>query len=284
MQLDTKELKTITLLYVEDDEFVRQQTVVLFEKIFKKVFVAINGEDGFNIFSKNKDEIEIIITDINMPILNGLDMVKKINEMSINIPIIVTTAYTDSTNLLNAIDLNIDKYISKPVQIRELTLNIVNLVLKYRRSKNIEILAKGLVEKSNNDDKTTKKLQTELDIKTGQVNYYETIIDNFVFTFKTNKIGDIEDVSTKFYHFFNYTKDEILGKNVSFLKCDSCAGDSFQQLMLKAIHMKKTISSTHHTFITNENKRVNFDVTMTPNYGSDNLVNGYTFYLDLVLN
>ena len=282
MQIDTKALKTITILYVEDDDKIREQTLTLFDKLFKKVYVGIDGQNGLEKYIEKQNEIEIIVTDINMPNLNGLDMIKEINKLVTNIPIIVTTAHTDSEHLLNAIDLNVDKYIAKPLQIRDLTMNIVNLVLKYRRSNNIESLAKELVDKSHKDDKNTKILKTEIELSINRINYYETIIDNFVFTFKTDKMGIVKDVSTKFIQFFSYTKDEIIGKNINELKCDTCEGESFQKLMLKAIHTKKTISSTH-TLLTSEDDQVHFDITMTPTYGDDSLVSGYTFYLDLIL-
>ncbi|MEA2050177.1 MAG: response regulator [Campylobacterota bacterium] len=282
MKLNTKELKTISILYVEDDEVIMKQSLALFEKIFKKVYSATNGLDGIKIFEENQDSIDIVVTDINMPKLNGLDMVKKINEIVPSLPVILTTAYTDSKHLLNAIDLNVDKYISKPIQIRELTVSIVNLVAQYRKSKNLESLAKDLYLKTTNNDKKTKVLKSELDIKTAKVNYYETIIDNFVFSLKTDKMGNIEEVSNKFLNFFDYDKKDILSKNINNLRCDSCEDESFQKLMLKAIHTKKTILSTH-TFITNENIKVNFNVAMTPIYASSGLVESYTFYLDLVL-
>ncbi|MEA3290549.1 MAG: response regulator, partial [Campylobacterota bacterium] len=109
MTLDTKQLKTITLLYVEDDEAVMKQTKKLFDKIFKKVYTAQNGREGVNTFTEYQKEIEIIVTDINMPELNGIDMIKEINKYTLNIPVIVTTAHTDSEHLMNAIELNVDK-------------------------------------------------------------------------------------------------------------------------------------------------------------------------------
>lgn len=281
MNIDTKELKTITVLYVEDDQSIRTQTAKVFEKILKKVYVACDGEEGLKIFLKHQNDIEIIVTDINMPNMNGLEMIEQINKYTTNIPFIITTAHTDSEHLLNAIELNVDKYIPKPVQIRDLTAIIVNLVLKYRRSNNIEALAKNLVQKSSQDVQTNHEMQTTLDFQKKQIEYYQTIIDNFVFTFQTDKTGNIFSASTKFIDFFGYDKENINNMNINDLKCESCEGENFQQLMLKAIHTKRTIASTH-TFITNEGTKTVFDLTMTPNYGSDSLVNGYTFYLERV--
>ena len=281
MTFNTKELKTISILYVEDDELIRAQTFTLFEKLFKKVFMAYDGDDGLNIFKNNRNEIDIIVTDINMPKMNGLEMIKQINKLESSIPVIVTTAFTDPKFMINAIDNDVDKYITKPVQVKELTTSIVNLVFKYRKSNKLQKLAKELVIKSNHDDKRAHELNNILENKFKENEYYKTIIDNFVATFQTDKNGILIHVSTKFCRLFDYEKDEIIGKNINILKCESCMQESFQKMMLKAIHSKKTISSAH-TFMTNDNKQIVCDVTMTPKYGSDTLINGYSFYLDVV--
>ena len=280
MKLDTKELKNITVLYVEDNEMVRTQTEKILNKLFKHAFIAEDGVEGFEVYTKHKDEIDVIVTDINMPHLSGLDMIKKINKLHPSIATIVTTAHSDSENLLKAIDINIDKYITKPIQIKELTVSIVELVLKYRRINNMEELAKSLVQKTSQTDKENNELSTELEIVLKQNYYFKTIIDHLIVNFKTDKNGNITSFSTKFKNFFGYD-DSILGKNINILQCASCVQDSFQKLMLKAIHTKKTVIATY-TFRTNSNRTIEAEVTMTPSYGEDSLVNGYTFYLDII--
>jgi PAS domain S-box-containing protein len=281
MQLDTKKLKKISVLYVEDDESVREQTLGLFERIFKKVFVAQDGIEGLKKFKENIPQIDIIVTDINMPNMNGLEMVRDINRIVPNIPIIVTTAHTDSEHLINAIDLNVDKYISKPVQVRDLTVAIVELVAKYKRLHNIESLAKTLVQKNNEDIVENEELKVKLDHQEKMIEHYKMIIDSLVFTMETDKLGVIKSASKKLLTFFDYSQSELLGKNISQLKCTTCNGNSFQQLMLKSVHTKKTIVS-EHTLVTGNGQKVSFDVAMTPIYGRDSFVSGYTFYMDLI--
>lgn len=280
MKLDTKELKNITVLYVEDNEMVRTQTEKILKKLFKKVYIGEDGEEGYQLYIKHTDDIDVIVTDINMPNLNGLDMVEKINKLNKSIPTIVTTAHTDSNNLLHAIDMNIDKYITKPIQIKELTVSIVDLVVKYRRINNMEDLAKSLVQKTTQTDKENAQLSQIVNISQQQNQYYGTIIDHLVVSFKTDKNGSITETSTKFKTFFGYD-DSILGKNINILQCSSCTQESFQKLMLKAIHTKKTVVSKY-TFITNHNRIVEAEVTMTPSYAKSGFVNGYTFYLDIL--
>jgi PAS domain S-box-containing protein len=280
MKLDTKELKNITVLYVEDNDMVRSQTEKIFNKLFKKSYVGVDGVEGFKLYQDHMLEIDVIVTDINMPNLSGLDMIKKINKYNNSIATIVTTAHSDSDNLLKAIDINIDKYITKPIQIKELTVSIVDLVLKYRRINNMEDLAKSLVQKTTLTDKENNELNYELEITKKQNHFFKVIIDHLVINFKTDKNGNITDISSKFKIFFGYD-DSILGKNLKILQCTSCTQESFQKLMLKAIHTKKTVIATY-TFKTNKDRKVEAEVTMTPSYGEDGLVNGYTFYLDII--
>ncbi len=282
MKLDTKQLKTISILYVEDDERIYQQTFELFDKIFKKVYLATNGEEGLDIFNDNYNDIDIIVTDINMPKMNGLDMIKNINKLKIQKkPVIITSAHTDSDYIINSIDLNVDKYITKPVQIKGLTIVIVNLVLQYRKSNKIESLAKELMIKNNKDTRDKGRLTNLLSKTLRENEFYKSIVDNYVCRFDTDKNGHIDDISPKFKKLFDYDDKDILGKNVNIIKCTSCTGESFQKMMLTAIHTKCTVVSTL-SFITKTNKSILCDVSMTPRYGSDALICGYIFYLDMI--
>ena len=85
-----KVCKTLTLLYVEDDEQARASTLKMLDNFFDKIVVAVDGQDGVNKFLQNS--IDIIITDINMPNLNGIEMLKQIKG---NIPTIVLSAHND---------------------------------------------------------------------------------------------------------------------------------------------------------------------------------------------
>ncbi len=281
MKLDTKELKTITILYVEDDTIVRRHIKQALEKIFLKVFVGVNGEEGFEIFKENQEEIDVVISDINMPIRNGLDMIKDINELNNSIPTIITTAHTDSSLLLDAIAINIDKYIFKPIQIKELTVSIVTIVRKYRKLKNIEKLAKSLVTKSSKDDNINSTLTNKVDMLERENNYYKAIIDNLVITFKTDKNANITEVSDKFLRFFGFDKEHIVGESINKIECNNTNQESFQKLMLKAIHAKKTIVSTY-VLQTNNNESVKCDMTLSPQYNEESLISGYTVYLDIL--
>jgi len=122
----------LKLLYVEDNEGSREATEIILSEFFNEVVIAIDGKDGLEKFNIN--EIDIIITDINMPGLNGLEMIEKIREIDHDIPILVLSAYNESEYFMQSIKFSVDGYLLKPIQlgqfIQVLNKSIENLKLK----------------------------------------------------------------------------------------------------------------------------------------------------------
>jgi len=106
-------LKNFTILYVEDDDGVRKNAVEYLQRVCKKVLEAPNGKDAIAIWKEHKPDI--IITDISMPKLNGLDMASYIRAHDKNVQIIVATAHSDTDYLMQAVELQLVKYIIKPI-------------------------------------------------------------------------------------------------------------------------------------------------------------------------
>ena len=116
----------LKVLYVEDDVALRNETRNLFEKIFKEVDVASNGATGLMRFSQ--EQYDLVITDIEMPELNGLEMSKKIKELNENVPIVVISAYSNSSYLIEAIGIGINYYVLKPILLPQLLSTLNNVV------------------------------------------------------------------------------------------------------------------------------------------------------------
>jgi len=110
-------LKSLTFLYVEDEEDVREQFGQFLCRLSAKLITARNGIEGVNAYHEHAPDI--IITDIHMPEMDGLSMVSKIREQDKTVPIIVLTAFGQSSYLIKSIDLGVEKYITKPVYIQE---------------------------------------------------------------------------------------------------------------------------------------------------------------------
>lgn len=114
-----KELfKDVTLLYVEDDVMTLEEISFFLKKYVGKLIIAKNGKEGLEMFKEHRPDM--IITDIQMPIMTGLEMASEIFKIDENVPIAVTTAYSDSEYLIKAIELGIDKYIIKPLDLSEI--------------------------------------------------------------------------------------------------------------------------------------------------------------------
>lgn len=111
-------LKEMNLLYVEDDEDTLQASKIILEDYVKTLFIARDGQEALEIFENQK--IDLILTDILMPKLNGIEMIKIIRQKHPNLPIIITTAHTETQYLLDAIHLKVDRYILKPIVLEDL--------------------------------------------------------------------------------------------------------------------------------------------------------------------
>lgn len=105
--------KDIKILYVEDNDLIREEAVEYLSLMYASVLEASNGEEALAIYKAEKPDI--IITDIEMPIMNGLQMVKAVRRHDKKIPIIIITAFLDTGYLLEAIELHLIKYIVKPI-------------------------------------------------------------------------------------------------------------------------------------------------------------------------
>ncbi len=108
-----------TTLFVEDNEEIRMQTINTLNKILPIIIPASDGEEGIKLYKEHKNsenlrDFDLIISDIEMPNKNGLDMLTDIKEISPSIPIVITSAHTNTEYFLEAINIGIDNYIVKP--------------------------------------------------------------------------------------------------------------------------------------------------------------------------
>ena len=103
----------ISVLYIEDDEIARENGIEYLDNFFDTIYEASNAIDALSLYNQYKPNI--IVTDIEMPKLNGLEFVKKIREHDNTTQIIITTAYSDKEYLFKAIELKLVKYLIKPI-------------------------------------------------------------------------------------------------------------------------------------------------------------------------
>ena len=120
-----KILKNLTVLLVEDDSDSKKIMHDVLSDNFEKVFTAQNGDEGLKKFKKYNPNM--VITDVFMPISDGLDMTRYIKEISKDTPVIVLSAHSEKETLLKAIDVGVDKYLIKPIMADDLLNTLENV-------------------------------------------------------------------------------------------------------------------------------------------------------------
>lgn len=212
--MDFNGLKDCVVLYVEDEKSVQMQTQMILKDFVKEVYLASNGEEGLKI-ALEKD-IDIIVTDILMPVMNGIEMLKKLkNEHNRTIPTIITTAFTETEYLMEAIALKVDGFIMKPINVKDLISTIYSAMLPKLHSKEIQgcfLIIEGLAALIGGKKiEILKYIINHLDEEKIFNGSYQDIIDNIGVSKPTVvhmfqqliKVGILEKVKNKMYRFRN---------------------------------------------------------------------------------
>lgn len=126
--------RDLTILFVEDDENLLNENQIVFENFFSNVVTAIDGVDALEKYKHYKEKtnnyFDLIITDINMPNMNGMELITEIRKLHQSQSIIVVSAYSQSDKLIDMIQLGIDSFILKPIKIEQL-LNVFYKVCEH---------------------------------------------------------------------------------------------------------------------------------------------------------
>lgn len=139
---DEAMMRKIRVLYVEDEEDILRFASMVLEDYVDKLFIARNGKEALEILKK--ENIDLIITDILMPKISGIELIREIKKNPLcDTAVIVATAHTETQYLLECIELRVDGYILKPIDIDELLKTILKAILpKFQAS---ELRAKNVL-------------------------------------------------------------------------------------------------------------------------------------------
>ena len=130
-------LGSFTVLYLEDEADLLKHTSSILEDFVKTIYSAQTIDEALKIITHEK--VDVIISDIHLRNGNGLDFLRKVKlELELEIPSIVTTAFSDTEYLLDAIKLHVDNYLIKPVNIKELLNSLHDVLLPRIQAKEIE--------------------------------------------------------------------------------------------------------------------------------------------------
>ncbi len=131
-------MKKYTVLYAEDDLSLLHKYSDFLELFFKKVFKVTSGKRA--LYQYEKESPDVIITDINMPNINGLDFIKQVREKNKDVIIIILSAYSDKEKLLSATQLFLTQYLIKPIKSSDLVILIQDIITLLDKRENTQVL------------------------------------------------------------------------------------------------------------------------------------------------
>lgn len=230
---DLKELKAISsnyrLMYVEDDESIAKTLLSYLSKFFIEVQYFKNGKVALEHYEA--DSFEMVITDIRMPEMDGLELSEKIKEINPNQNVIIISAYSEMDNFLKAIKIGVDGFITKPIDYKNLNTTLFKTVSRIKAFKDNEVF--------------DQKIKLEND----KLKQFIEVVDKVAIVSKANLEGIITHVNEFFCEVSGYSEDELIGKNHNIIRHQDMAKSVFKKLW-EEISAGKTWEGT----IKNKNK------------------------------
>lgn len=218
---DLKKLQEITsnysILYVEDDKDIAKTLINYLSKFFKEVVYAQDGEQGLELYQQ--DTYEIVLSDINMPKMTGLEMAAKIRELNKHQNIIIVSAYSEVENFLESIRIGIDGYIIKPVDYTQMNNLLYRTALKIKAFK-----------ENKEYENRLETLVKQIAKKNGELKNYTDLIDKVSIVSKTDLKGNITYVNDAFCEVSGYTKEELIGNQHNIIRHKDMSKSVYQEL------------------------------------------------------
>ncbi|MCK9337498.1 MAG: PAS domain S-box protein [Arcobacteraceae bacterium] len=206
--------REISILYVEDEELIRSEIFNILSMLCEKVEFAVDGRDGLEKFKNGV--FDLVITDINMPYMNGFEMLKEIKALKPEMPAIIISAYSQEEYFLQASKIDIiNDYLFKPVKIIDLMERINKHTAK--------------VEEKREYQKTLKLLEQ-----------YKLAVDKSSILSKTDIKGNITYVNDTFCNISKYSRNELIGKPHNIVRHPDMSKETFEN-MWKTIKEDKEI-------------------------------------------
>lgn len=131
--IDEKFLKTLSILYIENDEKTRNKYKIVFEKLFKKVLIAVDGLEALEKFNKSRENLEqfdVIISEVVLDIIDGIELLVHVRKIDKSIPFIFTSSELKTQSLITSIKEGVSGYFTKPIDIFSLLTKIEESCLK----------------------------------------------------------------------------------------------------------------------------------------------------------
>ena len=198
-----KHTKNLNILYVEDNLEVQTQTTKMLQSFFNNISIANNGKVALELFVNN-DSYHILITDIKMPILDGLGFIESIRKINKRVPIIVLSAHDNKDYFLKTINAGIDGYILKPYTLGQITNTLTNIMEKYE----FDIINKQIIELDfdfiwNKKENQLFKKNEMIKLSKNEVKLFQLFIDNY------SLLKNYQEIETFIFGYFENDMKKI---------------------------------------------------------------------------
>ena len=198
-----KHTKNLNILYVEDNLEVQTQTTKMLQSFFNNISIANNGKVALELFVNN-NSYHILITDIKMPILDGLGFIESIRKINKRVPIIVLSAHDNKDYFLKTINAGIDGYILKPYTLGQITNTLTNIMEKYE----FDIINKQIIELDfdfiwNKKENQLFKKNEMIKLSRNEVKLFQLFIDNY------SLLKNYQEIETFIFGYFENDMKKI---------------------------------------------------------------------------
>ena len=203
-----------TLLIIDDEPSIRESLTILFEGEGYRVFTAEDGHEGLDLFFR--ESVDVIITDLRMPIMDGHEVMRTIHESDPDMPMIVISGAGEKQDVIQSLQMGAKDFISKPITDLDLIVHVVKKVFENRRLANENLAYKKQLEKSEER--------------------YRTITEQIaegVFTVDAHE--NITFVNPAFCNMMGYPADRLLSMNMAQIS----TRDSFLTMLQQTQARKK---------------------------------------------
>lgn len=218
-------LKTLRVLYVEDNDEVREQLTLFLQRRFDTILTAEDGAAGLKQFEASSPYPDLVITDVRMPIMDGLSMTGHIREKYGDVPVIVTTAHEETDYLIHAINLGVDQFVVKPVDTRQ-----------FRRALH-KIGSRLQSEHALLDARRT--------LQENEARYraiFWTAMDAFC-VFEWDSFN-ITEINRRFQSVYGFAPHQVVGQNLAML-FDQSQGVMLHDLVAETTELKEPMIARH---------------------------------------
>jgi len=239
----------LNILYVEDSMTLRKLIKKKLEPIFKSVTSANDGKEALDLYEKKPEFYDIILSDLEMPVMDGQALSRSILDLNYLQKIIIMSSIEDFKKIIELINLGIYKFISKPVDNEQLYQVISDVAQQLRIEKLQEQEQKEVAEYNSVLKEREDKLLAEKAKNLKELTEFKKAIDTGAIVSKTTPNGIITYVNDGFCAVSKFSREELIGKNQNIIKSGNMDKHIYQRLW-------KTISSkkTYRGLLENKNK------------------------------